>query len=145
MQANPPYRPVHGGPRAYRTRVRSRGPIVGMIPAVVMGLVGLLLLHGSTSTTRGIPGFALAVLAAPGLLVAGVPLTTGAGRYALAIAASAVLWFAIGVVAARRSTRSPVATWRDFWREWAWPAAGVWLGVGVALGIAKLMVGGALL
>lgn len=115
-----------------------------MIPAAVMGLLALVLLHGSTSTGRGIPGFALAVLAAPGLLAVGVPLATGTGRYGLAIAASAVLWFAIGVIAARRSTRSPVATWRDFWREWAWPAAGVWLGVGVALGIAKLTVGGAL-
>jgi hypothetical protein len=129
----------------YRSRVRALGPLLSLLPATVMGLLAIALLHGSTSTARGVGGFALAVLAAPGLLAAGVPLSTGGGAYALAIAGSAVLWLAIGVLAARRATRPPVASWRDFWREWAWPAAGVWLGVLVALGIARLSVGSALL
>jgi hypothetical protein len=146
MQAAPSYAPpVRGGPRAYRTRVRVFGPIVGMIPPAVLGAAALLTLHGSASTTRGVAGFGLAVFAAPGLLAAGVPLTTGGNRYAIAVAASAVLWFVIGMIASRRATRTPVATWRDFWREWAWPSVGVWIGVLAALGIADLAVGSALL
>ncbi len=125
--------------------MRLFGPVVGMVPPAVLGATALALLHGSSSTTRGIAGFGLALCAAPGLLAAGVPLATGGNRYAIAIAASALLWFLIGVIASRRATRTPVATWRDFWREWAWPSVGVWLGVLAALGIADLAVGSALL
>lgn len=129
------------GPRAYRTRLRVLGPIAALIPAALMGLVALLMLRGNTSLARGVGGFALAIFAAPGLLAAGVPLSTGASTYFVAIVASAALWLLIGVLASRRATRSPVATWRDFWREWAWPAAGVWIGVAAALGVADLLLG----
>ena len=33
----------------------------------------------------------------------------------------------------------PAASWRDFWREYAWLAIGVWLGVGIALGAVNLI------
>jgi len=144
VQATVRQRPVPGGPRHYRTRIRSLGPIVGLIPPAILGVLALLLLNGSTGAARGVTGFGLALFAAPGLLFVGAPLSTGSGVYLLAIAASAVLWLAIGVVAARRATRSPAPTWRDFWREWAWPAAGVWLGVIVALLVADLVLGKAL-
>ena len=129
------------GPRAYRTRLRVLGPIAALLPAALMGLAALVMLRGNTSLARGVGGFALAIFAAPGLLAAGVPLSTGASTYGVAIVASAALWLLIGVLASRRATRSPVATWRDFWREWAWPAAGVWIGVAVALGVADLVLG----
>lgn len=145
MQATPTYsRPVPGGPRHYRARIRALGPLASLVPPAVLGLIALVLLHGSTGVGRGVVGFALALFAAPALLAVGAPLSTGTGVYALAIAASAVLWLMIGVIAARRATRSPAARWADFWREWAWPAVGVWLGVIVALVIADLALGKAL-
>ena len=133
------------GPRAFRYRIRRMGPFVGLVPAAILGLIALRLLYNNTATSRGIAGFAAAVLAAPGLLAVGIPLATGAGRLMAGIAASAALWFVVGFVAARRATRSPVAVWRDFWREFAWLAAGIWLGVGLALALIELFLGRALL
>lgn len=133
-----------GGPRQYRARIRTFGPLASLVPPGVLGLLALLMLNGSTSAGRGVPGFLFALLAAPALLVFGAPLAGGAGVYFLAAAVSAVLWLAIGVVASRRATRSPAPRWGDFWREWAWPAVGVWLGVGVALLVADLALGKAL-
>ncbi len=103
-----------------------------------------MMLRGHTSTARGVAGFVFAILAAPGLLVVGAPLTTGSGAYVPAILGSAVVWFAFGVVAARRATRIPVAAWGDFWREYIWMAAGLWVGVIGALLAANLVLGRAL-
>lgn len=138
------HQPVPGGPRHYRSRIRTLGPLASLVPPAVMGLLALIALRGSEGAARGLTGFLLAILASPALLAFGVPLSTGAGVYFLAGAVSAVLWLAIGVVASRRATRSPAPTWGDFWREWAWPAAGVWLGVLAALAIANLVLGKAL-
>lgn len=135
------HRPVPSGPRAYRGRIRTLGPLAGVLPAAVLGGLGLLLHRGSTSAMRGVGSFALAVLAAPGLLVAGVPLRAGAGLYTAAAVGSAVLWLLLGAIAARRATRRPVATWRDFWREWLWLAAAVWVGVGLSLVAANFLLG----
>ena len=101
-------------------------------------MLAFLLLHNNTATIRGVTGFAATVLAAPALLAAGVPLTTAPGRFAIGVAVSVALWLAVGLVAARRATRSPVATWRDFWREWLWLAAGLWLGVVLGLVVIEL-------
>jgi hypothetical protein len=106
--------------------------------------MSLLLLRGHTSFVRGIAGFLTAVFAAPGLLVAGVPLRSGLGIYLAAIAGSAALWMLVGVAAALRATQIPVASWRDYWREYAWLAAGVWLGVLAALVVVNLIFGRAL-
>ncbi|MFZ4720384.1 MAG: hypothetical protein ACOYMR_13225 [Ilumatobacteraceae bacterium] len=134
-------RPVPQGPRAYRGRIRRLGPILGMLPPVLMGALAWWLVRENSSTVRGVGSFALAVLAAPGLLVAGVPLA-GDGRVrTIAIAGSALLWLVLGVVAARRATRTPVASWRDFWREYLWLAGGVWIGVVGALVAANLILG----
>ncbi|MDO8389308.1 MAG: hypothetical protein Q7V57_02385 [Actinomycetota bacterium] len=142
MQSLPAYRaPVPGGPLAYRRQLRSRGAVAGLLPQLVLGSVAVAALFDNTSPARGALGFLCAVLAAPGLLVAGAPLTTGAAMFAGAIGASAVLWLTIGQVAARRATRSPAADWRDYWREYLWLAAGVWLGVVVALVAVNLVLG----
>ena len=47
-------------------------------------------------------------------------------------------------IAARRTTRNPMATWGDFWRTFGWLAGGIWVGATVALLIAKYSVGQAL-
>ena len=102
------------------------------------------MLRNNTQTWRGVGGFLLSIVAAPVLLVIGAPLTTG-HSYALALLSSAALWVLLGTVAARIATRTPVATWRDYWREFLWLAGGVWIGVIVALIAANLILGGAFL
>lgn len=133
------------GPRAFRFRLRRIGGFAALVPAGVLGLLSVLLLRNNTSTVRGVLGFAAAVLAAPALMPFGIPLATESGRMLLGIVVSAVLWFSIGIVAARRATRSPVATWRDYWREYLWLAAGVWLGVLGGLLVIEIVLGRALL
>lgn len=138
------HEPVPMGPRAYRSKLRSSGPVVALLPPGLLGVVSLLLLRGHTSIVRGVAGFLTAILAAPGLLVAGAPLRSGRSVYLGAVVGSALLWMVVGVIAARRATRIPAASWRDYWREYIWLAAGVWLGVVVALGAVNLIFGRAL-
>ncbi len=141
---HPAHHAVPGGMRAYRRAIRSAGPLWGLVPPAVLGGLAFVLLRGSTSTARGVGGFAAAVIAAPGLLVAGVPLSSGATTYLAATAGSAVLWFAIGMIASRRATVSPVATWGDFWKEYVWLFVAVVIGVLLALVAANLILGRAL-
>jgi hypothetical protein len=105
----------------------------------------LVLLRNNTATVRGVVGFLTAVLAAPGLLVAGAPMKGGTSLYVAACAGSAVVWLLVGTAATARATKSPVATWRDYWREYLWLAGAVWLGVIGALVAANLILGGAFL
>jgi hypothetical protein len=140
----PPYAPVPLGPRSYRNKLRGSGPLAALVPPALLGLLSVLLLRHNTSLGRGLVGFLLAVLAAPGLLVAGAPLRAPGGAYTLAVIASAAMWLLVGVISAARATRSPVASWRDFWREYAWLAAGAWLGVLAALVAVNLVFGRAL-
>ena len=72
-------------------------------------------------------------------------MTHGAGLYLAATAGSAVLWLLIGIAASARATRTPVASWGDFWKEYLWLAGAVWLGVIAALVAANLILGGAFL
>ena len=137
--------PVRKGPRAYRRQIRSLGPLVALLPPVVLGVASLLLLRNNTSTVRGVLGFLTAVLAAPGLLVAGAPMKGGTGLYLAAAVGSVVLWVLIGIAATARATRRPVATWGDYWKEYLWLAGAVWLGVVGALVAANLILGGAFL
>jgi len=147
MQQLPIYAPpVPQGPRAYRRQIRRLGPVLGLFPPAALGVAAMLLLRGNASSTiRGVLGFLTAVLAAPGLLVAGAPLTSGTGGQTAAVAGSAALWLLLGVTASRRATRAPVAMWSDFWREYAWLAFAIWLGVVGALVAANLILGGAFL
>lgn len=132
------------GPRAYRSKLRGTGPIVALVPPGVLGVLSLVLLSGHTSLVRGLAGFLTAVLAAPGLLVVGAPLRSGSAVYLGAVAGSAAFWMLLGAVSARRATRLPVASWRDYWREYLWLAVGVWCGVVVALIVVNLVFGRAL-
>ena len=138
------HQPVPMGPRAYRSKLRGSGPFVALLPPGILGVFSLLLLRGHTSLARGVAGFLTAILAAPGLLVAGAPLRSGRSVYLGAVVGSAVLWMIVGAIAARRATRMPAASWRDYWREYVWLAAGVWLGVVLALGAVNLIFGRAL-
>lgn len=121
------------------------GPFAALLPAVVLGALSIGLLRNNTAASRGIAGFGMAVFAAPALLFAGIPLSSAAIRMAIGIGCSVALWLAMGILAARRATRSPVATWKDFWREFAWLAAGIWIGVVAGLVAIQILLGGALL
>ena len=115
--------------------------MLALAPPAAMGAVAWLLLRGNESTLRGVLGFLLGVLAAPVLLVAGVPLEGSTAVYVVSVAGSAALWLLIGLAASRRATRTPVASWRDYWREYLWLAGGVWLGTIGALVAANLVLG----
>lgn len=136
---------VPQGPRAFRSRIRRQGPFAALIPAGVLAAAAYLLLHNNTASLRGVTGFGATVLAAPALLAVGIPLTTAPGRFALGVVLSIALWIVVGLVAARRATRSPVATWRNFWREYVWLAAGLWLGIAAALVVIEVALGRAVL
>ena len=38
-----------------------------------------------------------------------------------------------------------MATWADFWRNYAWLAGGIWVGALAALAVARFVVGDALI
>jgi len=146
VQPSPTYlAPVPQGPRAYRRKIRTAGPLLGLLPPAALGALSFYLLHDNTSTARGVLGFLTAILSAPGLLVAGAPLATGSAPYTLAVVGSAVVWLAVSVAATKRATRTPVATWGDYWKEYLWLGGGLWLGVIGALVAANLILGGAFL
>ena len=61
------------------------------------------------------------------------------GMILLAGVGAVVLWLALGAWAARRSARSPVAGWREWWREYLWLLLPVWGGTLAALAIMRYL------
>jgi hypothetical protein len=136
-------RTVPEGPRWFRLRIRSRGPFVAVLPPMVLGLFALLVLRLFDGKVSGYVGLIFGVFAAPALLAVGAPFSDSS-LYQIGVAFSAMLWLIVGAIAARRTTRNPMATWPDFWRTFGWLAGGIWVGATVALLIAKWSVGQAL-
>lgn len=120
------------------------GPLFGVIPGAVLGLVSIVSLQLGDGRTSGLIGLVSGVSAAPGLLVAGAPLSDDS-RYPFAVLASVPLWLLLGLIASRRSTRSPIATWWDYSRELFWLAIAVVLGACAALIAATTILGESLL
>ena len=106
----------------------------------MVGATAWLVLRVADSRLSGLVGLFGGVVAAPGLLVAGAPLADESG-YPLAVAASTPLWLLVGLVASRRATRSPMATWREFWREYTWMFLGVAAGAAGSLVAATAILG----
>jgi hypothetical protein len=127
-------RPVPDGPVANRRAVRRYGAFAALLAPAVAGGIGALLLWGSDTAWRGVPGFTLLVAAAPIMPLAGVPASGGSDRYLIAGVLSAVLWMVIGFVASRRATRMPIATWYDWRTEYIRLALGASLGGLAAVG-----------
>jgi hypothetical protein len=129
--------PVPDGPVAYRQRVARWGAAMGLVvPAVAMiAAVALYRLSpcDGVACVEDQGSWVLAAMALPTALLWGIPLEAGAGRYLAATLTSALVWAALGHLAARRATRRSLATWRTWWGEFAWFVAAVW--VGVALGL----------
>jgi hypothetical protein len=131
---------VPDGPRHHRHMVRRLGPFVPIGVASILALLAAMLLIGSESAWRGAPGFILAVAAAPTLPVFGVPVMGGTVRWTLAVLTSLVGWYAIGHLAAKRSTRRVVTSWPEWRREYVRLAVGVWFGAIVGLGVAATVL-----
>jgi hypothetical protein len=135
---------VVDGPRWYRSRIRALGPLAALVPPALLGLAAWWVLQSTEGRTSGVFGLVAGVIAAPGLLVVGAPFSDD-DSYRIAIVASALLWLLLGLVAARRATRSPVARWRDFWRELTYLGLGVAVGAVGALIAATAVLGESLL
>ena len=136
--------PLTAGPRWYRARIRVIGPFLGVVPMIVLGIVSWSALRLGDGRTSGLLGLLAGTAAAPGLLVAGVPFADD-GRYPLAVVASIPMWLLFGLIASRRATRSPIASWRHYWFEMGCLAVAVVLGAAVALAAATALLGESLL
>lgn len=135
-----PGEPVPDGPVANRRRIRQLGALAGLVPPIIAAGLGALLLWGSNTGWRGVPGFGLLVAAMPVLPITGVPAEGGNTRYLIAVVTSAVMWLVIGSVAARRATKLPVATWEDWVEEYRRLAIGAAAGGVAALVLSWLAV-----
>jgi hypothetical protein len=135
----PPGTPLVEGPRWYRSRIRTWGPFAALIVPSIVGAIAYLSLRLFDTAWSGAVGLIGGVFAAPALLAAGAPFGDR-GLYPVAIAASGLLWLLVGVLASRRATRNPVATWSDYWRHYAWMCGGIWAGASIALVIAALSI-----
>ena len=110
----------------------------------LFGAISAIALRSGDDRTSGLIGLVAGVSAAPGLLVAGAPLADDA-RYPLAVLASVPLWLILGLVAARRATAPPIATWLDYCRELFWLSVAVVLGASAALIAATAILGESLI
>jgi hypothetical protein len=117
---------------------------VALAPPAVLGLVAVVVLWAGSGRVSALVGLVAGVTAAPGLLAIGAPIAEQS-TYPAAIVASAVFWAALGLVAAWRATRRPVASWRDFWAAYLWLAAAVVLGAALGIAIAAARLGESLL
>lgn len=115
-----------------------------MIPPLVVGLVAAVALVVFDSRWSGTVGLVGALTSAPGLLIVGAPFGDPA-LYPLAILASIPIWLLVGLAAARRATRRPVADWSDYWREYAWIGGGIAAGSIGALLVATGLIGESIL
>lgn len=107
-------------------------------------MIAFAALRYSDTAWSGAVGLLGGVIAAPGLLVVGAPFGNRE-LYPIAVAGSFLMWMCLGVLASRRATRNPMATWGDYWRHYFWMVFGVWAGAGIALAIATMSIGESLL
>lgn len=98
-----------------------------------MAGVGYLVWTGSEGIRPALVVWMLAALAMPTALLVGLPLFASAATLWAGVASSAVVWLLLGRAAARRATRAPIATWRDWWREFAVLTVAMWAGIGAGL------------
>jgi hypothetical protein len=134
--------PVPRGPVAFRKRLQRMGALAGvLIPGLVLAAAVVVWrawpCEGSACWTKGKAGFVLAEFAAPTLLAVGYPLESSPTRLLVAGITSAILWLAVGAWATTRALRSPIATWRDWWREYLVLLVAVWIGVIGALFVVR--------
>jgi hypothetical protein len=106
----------------------------------LMGGTAMYALRVGDGRSSGLIGLIGGVSAAPGLLVVGAPFADDT-HYPVAALASIPLWLILGLIASRRATASPIAAWRDYWRELIWLTIGVVMGGIAALVAATSILG----
>ena len=116
------------------------GPFLALVIPGILGAIAYLSLQLSDTSWSGPVGLIGGYFAAPALLAIGAPFADRS-VYPIAAAASAVMWLLVGILASRRSTRNPMATWSDYWRHYLWMLSGIWVGVTVGLAIATVRLG----
>ena len=120
--------------------VRAWGALSAVGIASALGAFSALLLVGSNSAIRGIPGFVFAIAAVPTLPLLGVPVMGGTTRWVLDLLTSGVLWYFVGRLASIRATSRPATGWPEWRKEWARLAIGIWVGSLVGLGLAATVL-----
>lgn len=122
------------------TLVRQRGGLVAISIATGMAVVGVILIW-LPGALIGVVGFLLVNAGLPVLALTGIPAISGAGRFFIAILASAVMWWSIGRFAAVRASRRAIVDWTEWRREFQPLAIGVWVGTILALGVTAFVLG----
>jgi hypothetical protein len=124
--------PVRRGPLAYRRHLRTFGPLLALVvPALALATSTLLkpvVSCTGTCAPQVAASWVLPALAFPTTVLWGIPLEGGSVRYAGAAVTSMLVWLGLGWLAARRATRSPVASWGNWWSEFAWALGSLWAG-----------------
>lgn len=120
--------------------MRRQGPWWALAAPLAAGGAALASLWGSAVWWRGALGLVLAIAGAPLLPVAGVPVATDGARVLVGAIASAVAWWCLGWLAARRATRTPGASWPEWRREYLRLSVGFVAGGWLALGVAGAAV-----
>jgi hypothetical protein len=136
---------VPGGPAAYRRSLRTLGPLAALVPPLVTGLLAMVLLNawpceGRACVAPGAAGTLLGGLAVPTAPIVGLPWRSGTPVVLLSLVSSVAVWLFLGSWAARRATRSPVADWKDWRREFRPMLLAVWAGFLVGLGLMGAVV-----
>ena len=116
------------------------GPIVALLIPGLVGGIAYAALQYSDASWSGPVGLIGGYAGAPALLAVGAPFGERE-VYPIAVAASGVMWILIGLLASRRATTNPMATWSDYWRHYLWMLLGVWAGVAIAVAVATLRIG----
>lgn len=124
-----------------RRAVRRLGGPVAVACAGVLWTVAAALDAVLAGALGGVTSFVVRVMAVPFLPVFGVPVATESWRLGAAMAASAAMWWCLGMAAGRRVTARVVAGWREWILETATLAAGAWVGSLASFGLAALVVG----
>lgn len=130
---------VRQGPRWYRREINNFGWLLGLVPMFLLGGTAFVVLSVADNSISGLIGLFLGTTAAPGLLVAGAPFGSSSA-YPVASVASIPLWLVLGWIAARRTTRTALPTWKHYFGQLAWLTLAVAIGCGAAIVLATTLL-----
>lgn len=115
-------------------RIRTLGPIAVLVVPLGLGLLAALVIRlwpceGTACGEPYLGAWGLVLFAVPTALAVGLPWISSPINITFALITSLAAWVMFGKWAGRRATQDVDATWWDFWREVAFYAGGVALGV----------------
>ena len=106
---------------------------MALLLPLAMAVIGSVIWTGSDGIRPALIVWFLGALALPTAVLVGLPLFASTATLWAGVGTSAVVWILLGRYAARRATRAPIATWRDWWREFAVLTVAMWGGIGAGL------------